>query len=288
MIAGSAAPNDHHFAGEIALVTGAASGIGRASALAFARRGAIVVVADRDPHGATETVELVHAAGGRAEARLVDVSDEHSVAQLIDAIVSDHGRLDIAHNNAGVGGPTAAIADTTTAGWQQVIDVNLGGVFFCLRAELRVMREQGRGRIVNTASIAGLTGPVDLGAYAASKAGVIALTKVAALEHAADGIRVNAVAPGFVHTPMTAAGADPDWAAAALAAVPAGRGADPAEIAEAVVWLTSPAADFLVGHVMVIDGGLTVGRPRRRDVGSPPDPTSDQLGGGGGGTFGGA
>lgn len=260
----------HHFAGEVVLVTGAASGIGRASALAFAGCGATVVVADRDDEGAAATVELIAAGGGRAEARAVDVGDEHSVAGLIDGIVADHGRLDVAHNNAGIAGPTAPIADTATAAWRQVIEVNLGGVFFCLRAELAVMRRQGRGRIVNTASIAGITGPVDLGAYAASKAGVIALTKVAALEHAADGIRVNAVAPGFVHTPMTAAGEDPDWAAAALAAVPAGRGAEPGEIADAVVWLASPAADFLVGHVLVMDGGLTVGRPRRRgQQGSP-------------------
>jgi len=254
---------DDEFQDQVVLVTGAASGIGRASALAFCRRGATVVAADRDRAGLDETAALT-AGPGTVEVAVVDVSDEASVAALIDGIVAAHGRLDVAHNNAGIAGPTAPIADTPTDQWQAVLEVNLSGVFFCLRAELVVMRRQGHGRIVNTASIAGITGPVDLGAYAASKAGVIALTKVAALEHAAEGIRVNAVAPGFVHTPMTAAGADPDWAAGALAAVPAGRGAEPAEVAEAVVWLASPAADFVVGHTMVLDGGLTVGRPRRR------------------------
>ncbi|MDV6014766.1 SDR family oxidoreductase [Haloechinothrix sp. LS1_15] len=260
-------------AGRVALVTGAGSGIGRASALAVARRGALVIAADIDAQAATGTADLVSDAGGTAEARHADVSDEDDVRSLIRGVAERHGRLDCAFNNAGVSGSGTPVSAMRKQDWDRTIAVNLTSVFLCLRYELEVMSAQGYGAVVNTASVAGITGNAGLGDYAASKAGVVGLTKVAAIEQAPYGIRVNAVAPGFTVTGMTQQSMrdNPEWARAALAAEPVGRAATPEEVAEAAVWLCSDAASYVVGHVLVVDGGLTVGR---RPPDAPPVPTN--------------
>ncbi|MBN9620427.1 MAG: glucose 1-dehydrogenase [Actinobacteria bacterium] len=249
----------------VALVTGAGSGIGRATASAFAARGASVAVVDRDEAAADETVRLLRDEGARALAITADVADEADTERMVAQTVIAFGRLDYAHNNAGISGEMAPIVDTTLADWNEVFAVDVAGVFLGLRAELRLMTEQGSGAIVNTASVAALTGPVDLGAYAAAKHAVVGLTKVAAVENAASGIRVNAIAPGFVFTAMTEQErqTNPAWVEGALAAIPMRRGAQPEEIAAGVLWLCSDAASFVTGHVLTLDGGLTAGRPRR-------------------------
>ena len=249
----------------VALVTGAGSGIGRATASAFAARGASVAVVDRDEAAADETVRLLRDEGARALAITADVADEADTERMVAQTVIAFGRLDYAHNNAGISGEMAPIVDTTLADWNEVFAVDVAGVFLGLRAELRLMTEQGSGAIVNTASVAALTGPVDLGAYAAAKHAVVGLTKVAAVENAASGIRVNAIAPGFVFTAMTEQEREtnPAWVEGALAAIPMRRGAQPEEIAAGVLWLCSDAASFVTGHVLTLDGGLTAGRPRR-------------------------
>jgi len=253
---------EQEFAGRIALVTGAGSGIGRASAQALASRGAVVVVADVNDAGGAETVGLIEGSGGRAEYVHADVTSPDEVAALVRGIVGRHGRLDIAHNNAGVSGESQRIAEMDVDNWRLMIDGNLTSVFLCLRHELEVMSAQGSGVVVNTASVSSHTGQATLGAYGAAKHGVAGLTKAAAIEHAGQGIRVNAVAPGFTRTAMIEQemADNPAWAQSALDAVPLGRGAHPDEIAEAVVWLCSDRSSFMVGQIMYVDGGVTVGR----------------------------
>lgn len=255
--------------GRVALVTGAGSGIGAATARAFAAGGADVAVVDRDEAAAERVVRELVEAGTRALAIVADVAVEAEADGMVARTLTAFGRLDYAHNNAGISGELAPIVDTTLANWNEVFAVDVAGVFLGLRAELRQMAEQGSGAVVNTASVAALTGPVDLGAYAAAKHAVVGLTKVAAVEHAADGIRVNAIAPGFVFTAMTEQeqAANPAWVEGALAAIPMRRGAHPDEIAAGVVWLCSDAASFVTGHVLTLDGGLTAGRPRRPGAG---------------------
>ena len=244
--------------GKIALITGAGSGIGRASALTFAREGAKVAVADKLVDGGRETVRMVEAAGGTASFIEVDVSDAVSVEAMVNVTVDTYGRLDCAYNNAGIEGqvaPTDSYADDM---FDKVIAVNLTGVWLCMKYEIPRLLEQGGGAIVNTASGAGLIGVAGLSAYVASKHGVIGLTKTAALEYAKSGIRVNAVCPGLIQTPMVErlTADQPQLGEALVAMEPVGRTGRPEEIAESVVWLCSDAASFVTGHAMSVDGGF--------------------------------
>ncbi len=243
--------------GKVALVTGAASGIGRAAALAFAREGAVVVAADRDTDGGEITVEAVRAAGGDATFRACDVTSEDEVQALVAAVVDTHGRLDCAHNNAGITGAMGAVHQLEREGWEHTLTVNLTGVFLCLKHELVQMLAQGSGAVVNTASAAGLVGVPGLAPYCASKHAIIGLTKTAALENAAAGVRVNAVLPGSIDTPMLHdyMSLGPAVEKAIKASQPGGRLGLPEEIAEAVVWLCSDRASFVTGTPMLVDGG---------------------------------
>ena len=245
-------------AGKIALVTGGGSGIGRASALAFAREGAQVIVADTDAAGGEETLAQIRQAGGDGLAIRADVTDAADVAALVERAVAAYGRLDCAHNNAGIEGPRAALHEYPEEAWDRVLAVNLTGVWRCMRREIRQMLAQGGGAIVNTASVAGLIGSSSgICAYNASKHGVVGLTKTAALEYARRGIRVNAVCPGLVETPMLGRlfGGDAALAERFAATQPTGRYATPEEVAAAVVWLCSDAAAYVTGLAMPIDGG---------------------------------
>jgi NAD(P)-dependent dehydrogenase (short-subunit alcohol dehydrogenase family) len=243
------------FSGRVALVTGGGSGIGRASALAFGREGAAVVVADTGIEAGKETVRLIQAADGQARFIAADVARAEEVEQLVGTVVEEFGRLDYAHNNAGIvrGGLTHEMSEED---WVRILDVNLTGVWRCMKHEITQMLRQGGGAIVNTASVLGLVGNLERSAYAASKHGVVGLTRVAALEYAQRGIRVNAVCPGVIHTGMTAARLeDPAQRARMLADEPIGRYGEPAEVAAVVVWLCSDAASFVTGTAMPVDGG---------------------------------
>ncbi|WP_298404502.1 SDR family oxidoreductase [uncultured Chloroflexus sp.] len=245
------------FAGKVALVTGAASGIGRASALAFAQQGAKVVVADVSVEGGEETVRMIKEIGGDALFIATDVSRSTEVEALIRHTVAHYGRLDIAHNNAAIEGALAPTASYTEEDWDRTINVNLKGTWLCMKYEILQMLHQGGGAIVNTASVVGLVGTMGLPAYCASKGGVIQLTKAAALEYAKAGIRVNAICPGATYTPMlNRLLAQPGAETGMLATIPLGRISQPAEVAAAAVWLCSDAASYVTGHVMVVDGGL--------------------------------
>jgi NAD(P)-dependent dehydrogenase (short-subunit alcohol dehydrogenase family) len=245
--------------GKVALVTGGGSGIGRASALAFAREGARVVVADVVVAGGTETVTSIKSTGGNATFIQADVAKAGEVEALIAATVATYGRLDCAHNNAGIEGVAAPTAEYPETDWDRVIAINLKGVWLCMKYEIPQMQRQGGGAIVNTASIAGLVGAYRMPAYVASKHGVAGLTKAAALEYAKAGIRVNAVCPGVIRTPMVERfflHHHPQAEARLTAFEPIGRLGTPAEVAEAVVWLCSEAASFVTGHTMAVDGGI--------------------------------
>ena len=248
--------------GKSALVTGGASGIGRATALAFAREGARVAVADIMQDAAQRTVTEIEAIGGQALAIACDVTDDDAVKAMIAATVDAFGGLDCAFNNAGIapyqvnaGGQK--IADVAPEAWRRLIDVNLTGVWLCLRHEVAQMRAQGSGGvIINTASILGLIGSATSSAYVAAKHGVVGLTKVAAADHAEDNIRVNAVCPGYIETPMTEETMR-RRGGRILARVPMARMGKAGEIAEAVVWLCSPKASFVTGVSWAVDGGYT-------------------------------
>ncbi len=249
---------DKQLKGKVVLVTGASSGIGRATALAFAREGAKVVVADVQVEGGEETVRIIKEAGVEAIFVKTDVSDAAEVERLINRAKETFGRLDCAHNNAGIEGITAPTADCTEENWDRIIKINLKGVWLCMKYEIPQMLKQGSGAIVNTASVAGLVGFQGLPAYCASKGGIIQLTRTAALEYATKGIRINAVCPGVIRTPMVerVTGGKPEVEAQFTALEPVGRMGTPEEIAEAVVWLCSDAASFVTGHPLVVDGGL--------------------------------
>jgi NAD(P)-dependent dehydrogenase (short-subunit alcohol dehydrogenase family) len=242
--------------GKAALVTGAGSGIGRASAVAFARSGASVMVSDVNEASGAETVGMIEAAGGKAQFRRCDVGNGADIAALVDATVAAFGRLDYGFNNAGIN--SLAADEYEDEVWERAISVNLSGVMRCMREEARVMLANGGGAIVNTASINGLVGNPAQPAYTAAKHGVIGLTRHAALRWATQGIRVNAVCPGVIATAMTAPLVEnPDMRKVVESMTPMGRFGTPEDIAEAVVWLCSDAAGFVTGHPMVIDGGAT-------------------------------
>jgi len=246
------------FAGKVALVTGGSSGIGRASARAFARAGARVMVADVMVEGGQDAVRLIQEAGGEATFMPVDVTNAAAVTTLIAKTVEVYGRLDYAHNNAGIEGVIGPTADCTEDNWDRVLSVNLTGVWLCMKYEIPQMLQQGGGAIVNTASAAGLVGARGIPAYVASKHGVVGLTKTAALEYARTGIRVNAVCPGVIRTPMVERllGDRPRAEARLTDLEPIGRLGTPEEVAETVLWLCSDAASFVTGHAMAVDGGM--------------------------------
>ena len=254
-------PNDKgSFAGKVAFVTGAANGIGRAAALAFAREGASVVVADVSERGNQDTARMVEEAGGRALAVRCDVSRAEDVKAALDKAVEAFGRLDCAFNNAGVEQPITATADLTEEEWDRIVAINLRGVFLCMKYEIPLILKQGGGAIVNTSSGAGIIGIKGSPAYTAAKHGVIGLTRAAALDYAAQNLRVNAVCPGYIDTPMMGrfTGGTPEGRAKVIAEEPVGRMGKPEEIAAAVVWLCSDTAAFVIGHALVMDGGQTV------------------------------
>jgi NAD(P)-dependent dehydrogenase (short-subunit alcohol dehydrogenase family) len=241
--------------GKVALVTGGASGIGRASALGFAREGARVVVSDLDQGGGEKTAAAIRDAGGEAFFVAADVAVEGAVRKLVDATLSRFGRLDCAHNNAGITGPVGLLHDVALADWNTLISVNLTGVFLCLKHEIPVMLRQGGGAIVNTSSGAGLVGTPALGPYCAAKHGVLGLTRTAALENARAGIRVNAICPGATDTPMLQGilATSPGVEQMVRSTLPGGRLGTPEEIAEAVVWLCSNRASYVSGSAFLVD-----------------------------------
>jgi NAD(P)-dependent dehydrogenase (short-subunit alcohol dehydrogenase family) len=246
-------------AGKVAFVTGAASGIGRATAIAFARGGANVVAADVAAEANAATARFVEQEGVRGLAVDCDVTRGESVAEALGSAVETFGRLDVAFNNAGIEQPHSPVAEVSEQEWNRLIGVGLSGVFRCLKHEIPLMLEHGGGAIVNTSSGAGVKGFRDQAAYAAAKHGVIGLTKSAALDYAAAGIRINAICPGIVDTAMMGrfTGGTPEGRNSVIAQEPIGRMGTPEEIAAAVLWLCSGSASFATGHALVVDGGQT-------------------------------
>jgi NAD(P)-dependent dehydrogenase (short-subunit alcohol dehydrogenase family) len=242
--------------GKVAVVTGGGAGIGRAGSLALAREGARVLVTDVSGDAAEATARLIIEAGGTAQAARVDVARAAEVEAMVARAVATFGQLDLAFNNAGINEEHGPLTETTEAEWDRVMAINLKGIWLCMKYEIPAMLAGG-GAIVNTASVVGLTGSRGTPAYVASKHGIIGLTKAAALDHASQRIRVNAICPGTIQTPMYVRreGADPEADARRAVAIPLGRLGQPEDVAEAVVWLCSGAAGFVTGHALVVDGG---------------------------------
>ncbi len=244
--------------GKVALVTGSASGIGRAAAQIFAREGARVVVSDVNDAGGAETVEMIKGNGDDATYVHCDTSNAGQVEAMVKMAVETYGSLDCAFNNAGIGDPTASLVDCTEEDFDRFYQINMKGVWLCMKYQIKHMLTQGGGAIVNTASIAGLIAAPNLGAYGAAKHGVVGLTKTGAIECATKNIRVNAVCPGVVRTPMVQTLFDerPDMEQRMIKYQPVHRLGVPEEIGEAAVWLCSDAASFVTGHAMPVDGGI--------------------------------
>ncbi|SNS80326.1 NAD(P)-dependent dehydrogenase, short-chain alcohol dehydrogenase family [Sphingomonas laterariae] len=249
----------HDFTGKVALVTGAGGGIGRATAEALAAAGASVVVGDVSAKGGEETVALIAAKGGKASFVRCDVSQEADVAAIVDHAVSTYGQLDIAVNNAGVDPEVAPAAQWKLEDFDRIHAINTRGVFLCMKAEIAAMQKAGGGAIINVGSFASVSGVVNKPAYTASKHAVLGLTRAAALQYGREGIRINAVCPGGVKTAILVdnVGTSAEAEAAVAAAHPIGRAGESQDIAEAILWLASPASGFVLGHGLVIDGGLS-------------------------------
>lgn len=242
--------------GKVAIVSGAASGIGRAAALDFAREGAKVVVADIVEEGGQKTAQMVGSAGSEGIFVRADASSPEDNQTVVERAVAEYGGLHIAVNNAGIGGESNPVADYSVEGWRKVIEVNLSGVFYGMKYQIPAMLESGGGSIINVASILGAVGFANAPAYVAAKHGVVGLTKVAAMEYAAQGVRVNAVGPGFISTPMVEALEQDEEANQMLIALhPIGRLGRPEEVAAIITWLASDKASFAVGAYYPIDGG---------------------------------
>lgn len=248
------------YTGKVAFVTGAANGIGRATALAFAREGANVVVADVSEQGNQETAHMIEELGSRAIAVKCDVTRSEDVKAALSKTIETFGRLDFAFNNAGVEQKNTAIAEIEESEWDRIVNINLCGVFLCMKYEIPLLLKQGGGAIVNTSSGAGVIGIKGGAAYTAAKHGLIGLTKSAALDYASQNIRINAVCPGYIDTSMMDrfTGGTAEGREQVISEEPIGRMGQPEEIANAVVWLCSDASSFVVGHALVVDGGQTV------------------------------
>jgi NAD(P)-dependent dehydrogenase (short-subunit alcohol dehydrogenase family) len=244
-------------ADKVAIVTAAGSGIGEAAAIAFAREGAKVVVADIDPKGGESTVSQIKQNGGEAIFVQVDVSSEDDVVRMVDSAVKTYGRLDCAFNNAGVGNKPAITTELTEADWHRVLNINLIGTWLCMKHQIPHMLKIG-GAIVNTSSNAGLRGLEGMGPYVAAKAGVLGLTRTAALEYASQSIRVNAICPGLINSPHIRQGGRDgvDWSKRVK--LPMGRPGEPAEVGELAAWLCSPLASYINGQSISADGGASV------------------------------
>lgn len=242
--------------GKVAIVTGGASGIGEATAILYALHGARVVVSDVQTEAGNQVVEKIKDSGGEAVFVYADVSDPKQCRQLIFKAVEKYGRVDIGFNNAGIGGESNPVATMSIDGWNKVIAVNLNSVFYCMKYEISQMIRQGSGAIVNNSSILGAVGFSNSAGYVAAKHGIVGITKTGALEYAAKGIRINAVGPAFINTPLlTEAGIDDSGRRDLVGLHPAGRLGESNEVAELVVWLSSAKASFVTGSYYPVDGG---------------------------------
>ena len=250
--------DNRSFDDQVALVTGASMGIGRATALEFARRGADMVICDVDEDAGVGVAEEIRDLGVTCTFVRADVSSTDDIDHLFEVIDDEYGRLDVACNNAGIEGEQAPVGECSLDNWHQTIGVNLDGVFYCLRREIERMLSQGGGAIANVSSVAGVSGFPNLPAYVASKHGVVGLTKAAALDYAEDNIRINAVCPGVIDTPMVerTTGNDPDVEQQYIAMEPVGRMGTPQEIADSIVWICSDKASFVTGETLAVDGGF--------------------------------